>query len=258
MKQMWKKITGFFLAFVCTVPLMASPVFAKVQDSVKDSIAQNFESLVYMMNNYSEDEMATQIEPMESEFLNSMVDRYYGIQKDAGSFKEIKNSEVIVNEADKTADVIMDVSFENGNAVISAVCNYDLAATATSFDQLWSGFDMDINYPISVMLKRASTGQKTCFVLAALLIILVLVWYFRKKDSNQINEEASEKKSDKDINNDTIILNETDVSTSDHITNEELTAILSAAVLAYEEEQQTQEGYIARKLKNRNKNWRRF
>ncbi len=249
MKQMWKKITGFFLALVCTLPLMASPVPAAVEDSVKDSIAQNFESLVDMMNNYSESEMITQIEPMESEFLNTMVDKYYDVLKDAGDFKGIKNSEVIVDEADKTADVTMDVSFENGDAVMSAVCNYDLAATATSFDQLWSDFSVDINYPISAMLKRASGGQKAGFAVAAVLIILLIVCFFKNKDSDKKGEAKAEPEPKRDLDSKNAAVSSDD---------EELTAVLAAAVAAYEEDQsQEQQGYIARPLKNRDKNWRR-
>lgn len=257
MKQTWKKLTSLFLALACMVTLFTVPVYGAVDESLKSSIVQNLQSLVAMMSNYSEEEMLAQIESADSVFLNTMVEQYYDAVEEAGAFQEVTASNIVVDEEKKVATVTLKVAFEEYNGEITALCNYTASSTATSFDDLWSAFNMDIDYPISAMLKNA--GLNTVMgigIVFVVLIFLAYVIYLLKYVNKDGTGEAPKPEASPELVAEPIAEPMVEVPSIDE--EVELAIVLSAAIAAYEEENTSGDGYVVRSIKkNQNKKWRR-
>ena len=71
-----------------------------------------------------------------------------------GAYKEIISTEVEVSEDGKSADVRIKAAFEQYDATISAKCYYTVT-NATGYDDLWSSFNVDIDYPMSVLISSS-------------------------------------------------------------------------------------------------------
>lgn len=252
MKQMWKKISTLFLAFTCILVFGAYPVKGAVSSQVEDSILENFQYLIDMMNNYSEDEMIAQIQNMDSTFLDGMVEEYYGALDKVGGFKEVLSSEVAVDEEKEIATVIMRVAFDKYNAKITAKCNYNASATAQSFDELWSEFTVTAEYPISALIKNADPGT---LVIAAIVIIglVFAIYYLRRVNRKEVPKEEPEGTSVQEI-----VPFRPEPEVSGIVDEEELAIVIAAAIAAYEEENPGGDGYVVRSIrKAHGNNWRR-
>lgn len=154
MKQTWKKLTGLFLPVLCMLMLFVVPAqAAELDDATKDNISQSLTSFLETMNNMSREEMEAQIEGFDSVFLNTMAEKYYETVDEIGAYKEIISTEVEVSEDGKSADVRIKAAFEQYDATISAKCYYTVT-NATGYDDLWSSFNVDIDYPMSVLMKQ--------------------------------------------------------------------------------------------------------
>lgn len=252
MKQIWKKLSTLFLTFACILAFLAYPVKGAVSSQVEDSILENFQYLIDMMNNYSEDEMTAQIQNMDSTFLSGMVDEYYGALDKVGSFKEILSSEVAVDEEKEIATVIMRVAFDKYNAKLTAKCNYNASATAQNFDDLWSEFTVTAKYPISALIKNA---EPSTLVIAAIVIIglIFAIYYMRRVNRKEVPKEESEGAT---VQETFPLRPEPEVSGS--MNEEELAIVIAAAIAAYEEENPGGDGYVVRSIrKTHSNNWRR-
>ena len=255
MKQTWKKLSSLFLALACMVTLFAVPVNGAIDENLKSTIVRNLQSMVAMMANYSEEGMLAQIESADSVFLNSMVEQYYDAVEEAGTFQEVTASDIVVDEEKQIATVTLQVAFEKYNGEISAVCRYE-GGKSSSFDDIWSAFSLEMDYPISAMLKNA--GLNTVMGMGIVFIVLIFLAYviYLLKYANKGSIEEEPKGESLEPLAEPIA--EPVVGVPDIDEEVELAIVLAAAIAAYEEENASGDGYVVRSIKkNQNKKWRR-
>lgn len=256
MKQTWKKLTGLFLPVLCMLMLLVVPAqAAELDDATKDNISQDLTSFLDIMNNMSREEMEAQIEGFDSVFLDTMAEKYYETVDEIGAYKEIISTEVEVSEDGKSADVRIKAAFEQYDATISAKCYYT-ATNAASYDDLWSSFNVDIDYPMSVLLKQAglNTLMGICIVFCMLVFlsfVISLFKYVNKIGASKDNVLAEGPKAAPAVPVPA-------VETSGNMSEDEITAVIAAAIAAYEEENGSGDTYVVRSIKKvSNKSWKR-
>ena len=257
MKQTWKKLSSLFLALACMVTLFAVPVNGAIDENLKSSIVRSLQSMVAMMANYSEEEMLTQIESADSVFLNSMVEQYYDAVEEAGAFQEVTASDIVVDEEKQVATITLKVAFEKYNGKITAVCNYG-GSNASSFDDIWSAFNMDMDYPISALLKNAglNTVMGVGIVFIVLIFLAFVIYLLRYANKGGSEEEPKGESASLEPVTESIVLPVVEVPDVDE--EVELAIVLATAIAAYEEENTSGDGYVVRSIKkHQNKKWRR-
>lgn len=255
MKQTWKKLSSLFLALACMVTLFAVPVNGAIDENLKSSIVRSLQSMVAMMANYSEEGMLAQIESADSVFLNSMVEQYYDAVEEAGAFQEVTASDIVVDEEKQIATVTLQVTFEKYNGEITAVCKYE-GSDSSSFDDIWSAFSLDMDYPISAMLKNAglNTVMGLGIVFAVLIFLAFVIYLLKYANKGNIEEEPKGESLDPVAEPIAVPV----VGVPDVDEEVELAIVLAAAIAAYEEENTSGDGYVVRSIKkNQNKKWRR-
>ncbi len=259
MKQTLKKLTGLFLPVLCMLMLFVVPAqAAELDDATKDNISQSLTSFLETMNNMSREEMEAQIEGFDSVFLNTMAEKYYETLDEIGAYKEIISTEVEVSEDGKSADVRIKAAFEQYDATISAKCYYTVT-NATGYDDLWSSFNVDIDYPMSVLMKQAglNTLMGICivfFMLVFLSFIISLFKYVNKIGASKENVLTEVPKAAPAVPAAPVPAMET----SGNMSEDEITAVIAAAIAAYEEENGSGDGYVVRSIKKvSNKSWKR-
>lgn len=254
MKQICKKLSGLFLALACMLSLFSIPVHGAVNENLESELKESFQYLVVLMSNFSEESMKDQLEGLDNPFLDSMAEKYYDTVEKAGAFKEVLDSNVVIDEENETAVVTLKVAFEDYTGNITANCNY----TATDANEAWSGFDVKIEYPISALLRNADTTTLIGIGIALIVLICLAFVILRKKHVQKTDVRNDEKAEPDIIPTSPESLPEPVMEASENIEEVELAIVLAAAIAAYEEENPGGDGYVARSIrKNHNRRWRR-
>lgn len=258
MKQTWKKATGLFLTLVCMLTLFIAPVqAAALDDNTKQSIIQSFQSFLDAMNTSSQEQMEEQMESLDSVFLDTMVEKYYETIEEAGAFKEIVSSDVTVNEDGKSAEVTLMAAFEKYDAKITATCFYNVS-NATNYDDLWSAFNIDIDYPISVLLKQAglNTLMGICIVFFMLVFLSFVISLFKHVNKIGRPKETPVQEAPKAIA--AAPAPAVTETRTEELGEDEIAAVIAAAIAAYEAENGSGDGFVVRSIKKVNsKSWKR-
>lgn len=259
MKQTWKKLTGLFLSLAFMLTLFAVPVRAanQVTDEVKQSMVSQIQSIVEQMAQAGRDDMKGYLN--QSVFTNDMVDKFYDAMDEAGTFEKVNDSSVDVDEEKKTATVKLEVSFEKYDAVITAKCNY--ASTSSDIDEIWSAFNVDLDYPMSVLMEQAglNTLMGLCIVFIMLIFLSFVISLF--KHVNKIGgtkEKKAAPAAPAPAPKAAASAAPAAVETSGGMAEDEIAVVIAAAIAAYEGEHGGGDDFVVRSIKKVNrKSWKR-
>lgn len=253
MKQTWKKITGLFLALACTLTLMGVPVFASVEvtDDMKQSLIGTIQTTLEEMAESDQESMEGQL--TVSTFTSDMLEKFYEAVEEAGQFQGVKGGEVTVDEEEETATVSLDVSFEKYDATVTANVHY--ASQSSDIDDIWYAFNIDMDYPMSVLMGQAAgntvLGLGIVFIMLIFLSFVISLFKF-------INRAASSGEAQKTEAAQKPVVPAVESTVQESAAEDEIAAVIAAAVAAYEAENGTGDGYVVRSIRKvSSKSWKR-
>lgn len=253
MKQTWKKITGLFLALACMLTLVCVPASASVEvtEDMKQSLISTIQTTIEQMAQADRDSMEGQL--TSSTFTSDMVEKFYDAVEEAGAFEGVNGGEVTVNEEEETATVSLDVSFEKYDAAVTASVHY--TSQSSDIDDIWYAFNIDMDYPMSVLMGQAAgntvLGLGIVFVMLIFLCFVISLF-------KHINRAASPKEPQKQEAPKAPVVPAAEETAEDTAAEDEIAAVIAAAVAAYEAENKTGDGYVVRSIRKvSSKSWKR-
>ena len=249
MNQMLKKASTTCAAFACAASLMfsgAAVVWAdgEIDETVKNQIETYAEGLTDEIIGLSDDQIEQYMESDDA-FTSSAMTAWDGTKDDLGELKETGDVEIEYSGDEYTA--VIPVEFEKEDAEFTYVFDKNLTPTSLA---------VDIQYSFGTTMKNAALntlmGIGTVFVILAMLIFLISLFKYipalEEKFKNKGKAESTQEAAPAPAAVAAPVVEEAS-------NDDELAAVISAAIAAYEAEVGgSTDGFVVRSIKRRPSN----
>ena len=249
MNQMLKKASTTCAAFACAASLMfsgAAVVWAdgEIDETVKNQIETYAEGLTDEIIGLSDDQIEQYMESDDA-FTSSAMTAWDGTKDDLGELKETGDVEIEYSDDEYTA--VVPVEFEKEDAEFTYVFDKNLTPTSLA---------VDIQYSFGTTMKNAALntlmGIGTVFVILAMLIFLISLFKYipalEEKFKNKGKAESTQEAAPAPAAVAAPVVEEAS-------NDDELAAVISAAIAAYEAEAGgSTDGFVVRSIKRRPSN----
>ena len=249
MNQMLKKASTTCAAFACAASLMfsgAAVVWAdgEIDETVKNQIETYAEGLTDEIIGLSDDQIEQYMESDDA-FTSSAMTAWDGTKDDLGELKETGDVEIEYSGDEYTA--VIPVEFEKEDAEFTYVFDKNLTPTSLA---------VDIQYSFGTTMKNAALntlmGIGTVFVILAMLIFLISLFKYipalEEKFKNKGKAESTQEAAPAPAAVAAPVVEEAS-------NDDELAAVISAAIAAYEAEAGgSTDGFVVRSIKRRPSN----
>ena len=249
MNQMLKKASTTCAAFACAASLMfsgAAVVWAdgEIDETVKNQIETYAEGLTDEIIGLSDDQIEQYMESDDA-FTSSAMTAWDGTKDALGELKETGDVEIEYSGDEYTA--VIPVEFEKEDAEFTYVFDKNLTPTSLA---------VDIQYSFGTTMKNAALntlmGIGTVFVILAMLIFLISLFKYipalEEKFKNKGKAESTQEAAPAPA---AVAAPVAEEASND----DELAAVISAAIAAYEAEAGgSTDGFVVRSIKRRPSN----
>lgn len=246
MKNLKRKIRTTLCLLICLVTFFAAvPVSAAMDDATKDTLSAYIPS--YLEQVFSMDEESIEAARESGGFGEVLADALEDNQSELGALKSV--DEVSIDDSDDEQIMVSaQCSFEKHDAEVVLYLSEDGSSV--------QNLVINIAYPLSVKLVQA--GQNTAVGLIVVFIVLIflslVISLFKlipsgKKEKNSEASVSAPKAAP-------VAPAATKVSAAQ---DEEIAAVIAAAIAAAESESASGSGYVVRSIKRcgSSKNWKR-
>ena len=249
MNQMLKKASSVFTAIVCAASITfsgASLVLAdgEIDEQTKTTIETTAEGLTNTIIPLTEDEIAAYMESGDA-FTENAMTAWDSAREELGDLKKAGSAEIEYSNDEYTATV--PVEFEKEDAEFIYVFDKNLTPTSLS---------VDVKYSFATTMKNAALntimGLGTVFVILIMLIFLISLFKYipalEEKFKNKGKAESTPKAAPAPAAVAAPVVEEAS-------NDDELAAVISAAIAAYEAEAGgSTDGFVVRSIKRRPSN----
>ena len=249
MNQMLKKASSVFTAIVCAASITfsgASLVLAdgEIDEQTKTTIETTAEGLTNTIIPLTEDEIAAYMESGDA-FTENAMTAWDSAREELGDLKKAGSAEIEYSNDEYTATV--PVEFEKEDAEFIYVFDKNLTPTSLS---------VDVKYSFATTMKNAALntimGLGTVFVILIMLIFLISLFKYipalEEKFKNKGKAESTQEAAPAPAAVAAPVVEEAS-------NDDELAAVISAAIAAYEAEAGgSTDGFVVRSIKRRPSN----
>ena len=250
MKKITKKLMAVLLAIVCMASLAACG--SKVEVSPVDEATQSYlvgqmESLLSTLGGMSAEELKM-YEEVDDTFTVAAVTNFEGVMEELGAYKGIESTEIEVDEKEYTVTSL--VQYEQRAAIVTLTLEFK----SQSFTPMSITFDAQ--YSMGETLQRAGLNTLMgvgivfcvllflCFLISLFKYIPALEAKFKNKGKAESAQEAAPAPA-------AVAAPVVEEASND----DELAAVISAAIAAYEAEAGgSTDGFVVRSIKRRPSN----
>lgn len=245
MKQTWKQIFQIFraalLAF-CVLLCTACPAWAQTQEEVDEdmriTLTGTAESLSQTIVELSQEEI-DDYRKSGDEFTVNTMEVWESSRKELGEFQRMGES--VVEKTATGYSVRIPAEFSKQNAEI--VYMFDQTGVPVSFS-------MDVQYPMSALLKRAGMntlmGMGIVFVMLIFLTLVISLFRFIGKKEEKPGKEIEDLPRPIQAQR-----QPRPVKEEETLDDQELIAVIAAAIAAYEGT--STDGFVVRSIRKANR-----
>lgn len=242
MKQTWKQICRAVLLALSILLCTACPAWAEAQEEVDEdmriTLTSTAESLSQTIVELSQEEIDDYRESGD-EFTVNTMEVWESNRKELGEFKSMGES--VVEKTTTGYSVKIPAKFSKQDAEIVYV--FDQTGVPVSFS-------MDIQYPLSVLLKRAGMntlmGMGIVFVMLIFLTLVISLFRFIGKKEEKPQKEIE------DLPRPVQAQRQSQpVNIEENLNDQELVAVIAGAIAAYEGT--SADGFVVRSIRKSNR-----